>query len=149
MLVTLVGALIVASTCLFIAWPLLVKAPNREPHLQPRSAEREGILELEKSRDDALAALRESQMDHATGKLSNDDYGLVRAELENTALAAIAQLDIAEAGGQEAAGPGPQPKPEKDSGNCANCGHPRQDGARFCGQCGQALSARPRRSEKS
>ena len=71
-----IGALIAVLGVVYVAGPFL-REPAIEGHddrfdqLEP---EAQRALELAEQRDRALAALKELEFDHRTGKLSDDDY---------------------------------------------------------------------------
>jgi len=115
----------------------------------------------------ALLALKEIEFDRATGKLSDVDYGELKAKYSQMALAAIeAEEDGVGAGGAEgaedaaealvrrvAAGklaicPKCGPRPESDAAFCSDCGKPLARAANaaparsrgFCEDCGSKLT---------
>lgn len=144
MVINIIGALIVLAAAIFIAWPLLIPAPGRTRIATPAPDQGASRARLEAERDRALAALREARVDHATGKITEDDYATMRAELEGTALDAITALDtLTGAAGEITKGKEPV---ESVEGFCGACGAPRIPGARFCGECGTALPPGPQRS---
>jgi hypothetical protein len=69
------------------------------PFLRPRSLEPAGPgaaperIRLEEKRDRALAALKELEFDHRTGKISDDDYRDLVGPLRREAAAAVHALD--------------------------------------------------------
>ena len=109
-------------------------------------------------RDRALAALKEIDFDRATGKLSDDDYGKLKAEFTEEALAALREADAVAAGDQPSAISHLPSPPQADEveklitsarrgGNggkktrrfCYQCGSPLQASRRFCTDCGAVL----------
>lgn len=146
MLVTTTGILIVLGVALFIAWPLLRPSTAASARPAPSAAIAVGTApELERERDRALAALREARIEHATGKLTDDDYSTICAELEGSALEAITALDTlsgAEQPSDETAAAAPG---TGSAGFCGRCGAARVPEARFCSDCGEALPPRPQR----
>ena len=79
------GALLAVACVLLVAAPFL-----REP--RPAEAERERIA-LAEERDRALAALKELEFDHRTGKVSDDDYRAQVVPLRRRAAEALRALD--------------------------------------------------------
>src|SRR3970040_425640 len=82
----LVGmVLIVAATGVLILWPLLRRtdSASAEIAIAPADGGREKEM--------ALAAIRELEFDYATGKISPEDYAVLRARYEAKALEAITQ----------------------------------------------------------
>ena len=71
-----IGALVAVLAVVYVAGPFL-REPAVEGH-DDRFEELEPVaqraLELAEQRDRALAALKELEFDHRTGKLSDDDY---------------------------------------------------------------------------
>lgn len=117
----------------------------------------------------ALASLREIEFDRETGKLSDADYGYLKARYTTEAVAAL-RADDAESAGSDIegmiaararalAGGAPAcatcgPRPESDATfcstcgrridgvhDCARCGAPVPPDGRFCEQCGTSVAA--------
>jgi hypothetical protein len=86
------GALLAVAAVWFVARPFL-RSPAAEERLDdPGEAER-GRLALEEERDRALAALKELEFDHRTGKVSDEDYRGLVGELRHAAADALRALD--------------------------------------------------------
>ena len=66
------GALLAATCVVFVARPLLRVRHGDAPAAS--DPEEEARLRLLEERDRALAALKELEFDHRTGKISDDDY---------------------------------------------------------------------------
>jgi hypothetical protein len=86
------GALIAIAAVVIVALPFL--RDNGEPELidDPGS---ERILLLIEERDHALAALKELEFDHRTGKVDDADYRASIGPLRRTAAEALQALDAA------------------------------------------------------
>jgi len=82
------GALLAVAAVVFVARPLLREGP--EETLETPEPRR---LELAEERDRALAALKELEFDHRTGKVSDDDYRSMVGELRRAAAEALRALD--------------------------------------------------------
>jgi hypothetical protein len=93
---SLVLAGVVAVTAvLLVAVPFLREPSPREDRLpEPRPAERERLA-LAEERDRALAALKELEFDHRTGKLSDSDYRELVGTYRRRAAAALQALGSA------------------------------------------------------
>lgn len=92
----LAGALAVALV-VFVARPFLREPePASDDLAELPAAERERLRLLEK-RDRALAALKELEFDHRTGKVSDDDYRELVAPLRREAAAVLQALRTREA----------------------------------------------------
>src|SRR6185436_16633575 len=81
------GLGLILGAALVVAAPLFQAAPEGAA-LPP--AEREA---LERRKRQALAAIREAELDHRMGKLSDDDLQTMRARFEAQALEAMAALE--------------------------------------------------------
>jgi hypothetical protein len=87
------GALLAVACVLLVAAPFLREPRPADDRLdQPAEAEREWI-ELAEERDRALAALKELEFDHRTGKVSDDDYRAQVGPLRRRAAEALRALD--------------------------------------------------------
>jgi hypothetical protein len=87
------GALLAVLCVLFAARPFLREPDTADDHLrEPTAAERERI-QAEEERDRALAALKELEFDHRTGKVSDADYRELVGPLRRQAADALRALD--------------------------------------------------------
>lgn len=132
----LLAALLALMVLAYVLWPML-------RGYAPAAAD-DSLPEAEESRRGrAVAALREIEFDHATGKLAEDDYAELKARYTAEAVAAAraeSAVNSAETASLEdmiaarrkalAAGGGAQ---------CATCGPRPEADARFCSTCGQRL----------
>jgi hypothetical protein len=89
------GALLAAAAVVVVAWPFL-REPGLDPEhdrlASPDAAERKR-LELAEERDRALAALKELEFDHRTGKVSDEDYRALVGPLRRRAAETLRALD--------------------------------------------------------
>jgi hypothetical protein len=70
----LIGALLAIGCVVLVAVPFLREpAPDDDRLLRPDAAQQRRLAAAEE-RDRALAALKELEFDHRTGKVSDDDY---------------------------------------------------------------------------
>jgi hypothetical protein len=81
------GLALILGAAIVVAAPLFQPRPEG-PTLPP--AQREA---LERRKRQALAAIREAELDHRMGKLSDDDLQTMRARFEEQALEAMAALE--------------------------------------------------------
>ena len=86
------GALLAVAAVWFVARPFLHGLAAEERLDDPGEAER-GRLALEEERDRTLAALKELEFDHRTGKVSDEDYRGLVGELRRAAADALRALD--------------------------------------------------------
>jgi hypothetical protein len=82
------GALLAVAAVWFVARPFLARTTS-EQLAQPDDAR----LALEEERDRALAALKELEFDHRTGKVSDEDYRRQVVELRRDAAEALRALE--------------------------------------------------------
>jgi hypothetical protein len=69
-----VGAVLACACVLYVALPFLREPDPTEDRLNDPGALEKRALELAEEKDRALAALKELEFDHRTGKVSDEDY---------------------------------------------------------------------------
>jgi hypothetical protein len=94
----ILGALIAVAAVMIVALPFLRDTGEPELIDDPGS---ERILLLIEERDHALAALKELEFDHRTGKLDDADYRASVGPLRRAAAEALQALDAARASAGE------------------------------------------------
>jgi hypothetical protein len=82
------GLLLVGAIAVFVAAPLF--KPEREPY--SFGAQEGQVTRWEKQKVDAYAAIKEAEFDRQMGKLTEEDYHVLREKYEVRALEALAQL---------------------------------------------------------
>jgi len=88
-----IGAGLALAAVLFVARPFLREPkPSSDVLDEPSELERRR-LELVEERDRALAALKELEFDHRTGKVTDEDYRLQVGPLRRSAAAALRALE--------------------------------------------------------
>jgi hypothetical protein len=87
----LLAALVVAAIFV-IGWPLLHSAAADDV-VAPPTAAADQRVRLREERDQALEALRDLELDRRTGKIANEDFAILDAELRARAAAAIEALE--------------------------------------------------------
>ena len=102
---------------------ILVAAVIFAPLIEVRWREGKGGDSSADRKESAIAALRELEFEYQTGKVSDEDYALLRARYAREALAA--RDDLGET---------------VETGSCPGCGAPSKEGAKFCSSCGGALA---------
>lgn len=146
----------VGSILILIGLTLLVVAFIARPLAERRSrlvtAEEHVLSGLQAERDKILAMIRETEMDHAMGKIPDSDFEIQRAALVAQGAALLRAID---AQGGAAALPAPAAADDLDAaieaavasrrapaaaggaaGFCTTCGQALQGGDRFCARCG-------------
>jgi hypothetical protein len=87
-----VGALVAVAAVLVVALPFLRPAETPDRLDEPDAAERKRLA-LREERDRALAALKELEFDHRTGKISDEDYRASVGALRRRAAETLRALD--------------------------------------------------------
>ena len=141
----------------YVLYPLLVP---RQVLSEAGTATEELLLQ----RDQLLNDIRELEFDYRMGKLADDDYAQLLAQLKRQAAQAIEALE--HSGGAEASPPAAVGRREAsdddieariaaarnamapaDVETCPACGHDNPSAARFCSSCGAALGAEAKGNE--
>lgn len=86
------GAALAVACVVFVALPFLREPETRDDRLAGTDAAAKRRLDLLEARDRALAALKELEFDHRTGKVSDEDYRAQVGELRRRAALALAAL---------------------------------------------------------
>ena len=86
--VFVLGLALVAAASLFVTAPLFRWRPPAAPAHGADERER-----WERQKRQALAAIKEAELDHQMGKLSDDDLAAMRTRFEAQALEALAALE--------------------------------------------------------
>jgi hypothetical protein len=89
----LIGALVVLAAVAIVALPFLREPAAREDVLDAPDEREQRRLAAAEGRDRALAALKELEFDHRTGKISDDDYRAQVGPLRRRAAEALRALD--------------------------------------------------------
>jgi hypothetical protein len=89
----LLGALLAAACVVVVALPYLRDPSPERDALDDLGELERRRLELAEVRDRALAALKELELDHRTGKISDEDYRAVVGPLRREAAEALRALE--------------------------------------------------------
>jgi hypothetical protein len=87
------GVLLAAAAVVLVALPFLREPVAGDDRLDAPGAEEELRLALVEDRDRALAALKELEFDHRTGKIGDADYRELVGPLRRAAASALRALD--------------------------------------------------------
>ena len=87
------AALLAVACVVFVARPFLREPWAGDDRLAEAGEEERERLRLVEQRDRALAALKELEFDHRTGKISDADYRELVVPLRREAAAALAALE--------------------------------------------------------
>jgi hypothetical protein len=87
------GALLAVGAVVLVALPFLREPVAVDDRLDAPSAAEERRLELVEERDRTLAALKELEFDHRTGKIGDDDYRELLPSLRQAAARALRALE--------------------------------------------------------
>lgn len=88
-----VGVLVAVACVLLVALPFLREPASADDKLAGPDERAQRRLGLAEERDRALAALKELEFDHRTGKVSDDDYRELVGPLRRRAAEALRTLD--------------------------------------------------------
>ena len=90
------GALVAVAAVVLVSLPFLkARGDGAEEGLDGLTHAQERQLELIERRDQALAALKELEFDHRTGKVGDDDYRELVGPLRRGAAEALRGIDEA------------------------------------------------------
>ena len=87
---------LIAAVVVALLW--FVTAPMRRPreaHPSPSAGAR--LTDLQLRKESKYREIRDAQLDHASGKLSDADFARLDADLRAEAVALLSELDSAEA----------------------------------------------------
>jgi hypothetical protein len=90
----IVGAALAIACVVLVALPFLREPGARSDHLLPLDELEQRRLALSEERDRSLAALKELEFDHRTGKVSDEDYRRLVGPLRQEAAEALRALDL-------------------------------------------------------
>jgi predicted nucleic acid-binding Zn ribbon protein len=129
----LIGLLLFGASVAYVILPFQQKRQKTSSPLQHSN-------ELPVQREVVLAALRDLDFDFKTGKISEEDYQLLRVQL----LAEAAQYIGAEKKGDEQLEQMIQSrrKVKRQENKCPHCETPVQAGQRLCSECGFELNSK-------
>jgi hypothetical protein len=128
----IVGTVLALGALVYVLWPVIVAAERRPllvPSVSPQTSADAG------REPDAISVLREIEFDHATGKLSESDYAVLKSQYTSEAVAAIRARDV-----------GDDPveaeirRIRSQTRVCPACGPRPEPAARYCSRCGAALA---------
>jgi hypothetical protein len=87
------GALVAVAAVAYVARPFLREPQPASDRLDAPGELARRQLELAEERDRALAALKELEFDHRTGKITDEDYRALVAPLRRRAAEALRALE--------------------------------------------------------
>ena len=87
------GALLAVGAVVLVALPFLREPAAEDDRRDAPGEAEERLLQLVEERDRALAALKELEFDHRTGKIADDDYGELVGPLRQEAARTLRALD--------------------------------------------------------
>jgi len=138
--VLIFGAIIfIVAAFVVVALPLVDKtaADSDEPVAVDLT-----LAGLQEEKESAYNALKEAEFDYETGKLSDEDYEIIKKKYSAKAVETLEKLEKYQgASGVESREPSDEGK-EITSGKvkfCPGCGNKLETGAKFCPGCGQKL----------
>jgi len=90
----LIGAALAVACVIVVALPFLREPAARDDRLESPDELEQRRLAVAEERDRALAALKELEFDHRTGKISDEDYRAQVAPLRHRAAEALRALEV-------------------------------------------------------
>jgi hypothetical protein len=90
----LIGAALAIACAIVVALPFLREPSSRDDRLEAPDDLEQRRLAVAEQRDRALAALKELEFDHRTGKISDDDYRAQVGPLRRSAAEALRALEV-------------------------------------------------------
>lgn len=87
------GVALAAAAVVLVALPFLREPVAEDDRLDAPTAGESHLLGLGEERDRALAALKELEFDHRTGKVGDEDYRALLGPLRRQAAAALRAID--------------------------------------------------------
>ena len=120
------GAVLAVAAVVFVARPFLREPSASDDRLVEPSRRELERLRLEEERDRTLAALRELEFDHRTGKISSADYRELAEPLRRRAATILRALDRRE--GSDAVRVGAASEARTDSGRVPDPWPPPDEG---------------------
>lgn len=128
----IVGTLLALGALAYVLWPLIAaEGRSSDPLSVPSPAST-----ATHDHGEAVAALREIEFDHATGKLSESDYAALKTQYTSDAVAAMRARESASDDPVEAE----IRRVRAQKRVCLVCGPRPEPGARYCSRCGAALA---------
>jgi hypothetical protein len=133
-------ALVTAAVVLFLLQPV-VKGIHAS-----LDREDDELTETEARKRVALLALRDVEYDFLAGKLDEEDYRSMKAELTAEALAALEADEALRSPSPSTGDSGIEAEIEairkglRAATSCPECSYSNIEGSRFCSACGQALA---------
>ncbi len=122
-LALVLGVALAAVAVVLVSLPFLREPEALDDRLDAPSAAEAHHLQLAEERDRALAALKELEFDHRTGKIVDDDYRELLGPLRRQAAAALRAIDrdpgYRDGMRAELSEIAPEPFPPPDEGNPA------------------------------
>ena len=92
-LALVLGALVAMAAVFVVARPFLREPAPKDDRLETRGELEQRRLALAEERDRALAALKELEFDHRTGKVTDEDYRALVGPLRRSAAEALRALE--------------------------------------------------------
>ena len=98
----ILGAVLAVSAVVLVALPFL-RETEGDDRLETSTPAEEQRLAFSEARDHALAALKELEFDHTTGKVGDEDYRSLVGPLRRAAADALRGIDALDAAAAAAA----------------------------------------------
>jgi len=127
----ILGLVMLSVASLWVAMPFFGSDADEDLPAPEPIAERD---KLERQKREAYAAIKEAELDHQMGKLSEADFTTLTDKYRGQALAAITALDT-----KAGFSPSDGTRLPARIAFCASCGQKLPNKANFCPACGRAV----------
>ena len=125
--------IMVAASAAYIAMPIIKNDDSGEI---PVAFDLESIS-LEEEKEESYNAIKEAEFDYETGKLSKEDYNIIKEKYAGKAVKAMQKLEENKKQSAKVAKPAGESKSTKTAAACAHCGADLPTDAKFCQSCGK------------
>ncbi len=138
-MVIVLMALIVFVAIFIVGSPFV--NPERYEYADATAGGNDNLEHLASARNSVFEAIRDLEFDHATGKLSDQDYGQLRARYDVQAAQVLQQIDAVTAALTDSSTKkSRKQKPVAAGGTCPHCHKRILANDRFCSSCGARLT---------
>jgi hypothetical protein len=130
----IIGFLLAILTALFVGYPLFQKRQQKISFALNHRAQ-----ELEARKTEIYAAIRDLDFDYRMGKLSEEDYQMLRDQYKAEAIGMMKQIEQTATGKSAPRRAAETAAAQSPARFCHHCGQPAAAADRFCSACGGKL----------
>jgi hypothetical protein len=129
----IVGTVLALGALAYVLWPVVAAAEGRFPRSRDTASQPSMSGDLH---GEAVAALREIEFDHATGKLSEADYAALKSRYTSDAVTALRARESGDDDPVEAE----IRRARALTRVCPRCGPRPEPAALYCSRCGAEVA---------